>query len=407
MKVAIVHDWFTARGGAELCVEQFLHLYPQADLFSLVDFLPEEQRALLGGRKVHTSFIQKLPFVRKHYRSYLALMPLAVEQFDLSSYDLVISTSSAVAKGVITGPDQVHVSYVFSPIRYAWDLQHQYLRESGTTTGPKSWIARLILHYIRLWDVRTAPGVDHFIGISHFIARRIRKTYGRDAAVIYPPVDIDRFTISARPRQDYYVTSSRMVPYKHIPTIVSAFAAMPDRELIVIGDGPDMDKVRKCAGSNVTIMGRQPDEVLVDKLQHAKAFLFAAEEDFGIAPLEAQACGTPVVAFGKGAALETISDGRQYPPTGIFFDAQTPEAIGKAVERLDAVLDTISPAQCRANAERFSVQRFQDEAKKYFSNILRDSEFHFDDRSGVDNVAGQVTIRDDVPVEAVPAFSTG
>jgi len=363
VKIAIVHEWFTVRAGGEMCVEQFLKIFPQADVFAVVDFMPEEDRALLGGRPVKTSFIQRLPGARNHYRSYLPLMPIAIEQFDLTGYDLIISTSHAVSKGIITGPDQLHISYVFSPIRYAWDLQHTYLAESGLTRGIKSWLARLILHYIRMWDVRTAHGVDHFIGISHFIARRIRKVYGRDAAVIYPPVAIDRFKLSEQPRESYYVTMSRMVPYKRIPLIVEAFAAMPDRHLLVIGDGPDMDKVRQCATPNVTIMGRQPDEVLIEKLQRAKAFVFAAEEDFGIAPLEAQACGTPVIAFGKGGALETISDGSKTPRTGVFFSEQSTQSICAAVDTLDRVLHEITPRQCRTNAERFSAERFQHEVQ--------------------------------------------
>lgn len=370
VKVAIVHHWFTARAGGELCVEQFLRLFPQADLYSLVDFMPEEDRGLLGGRPVRTSFIQRLPFARKHYRSYLPLMPIAIEQFDLSDYDLVISTSASIAHGVITGPDQLHIAYIFSPSRYVWDMQHAYLQEGNLTRGPKSWLARIILHYLRIWDVRTAHGVDHFIGISHFIARRIRKVYRRESTVIYPPVALDRFTISKSPREDYYVTASRMVPYKHLPLIVQAFAGMPDRKLVVIGDGPDMEKVRRYATPNVTVMGRQPNDVLVDKLQHAKAFVFAAEEDFGIAPLEAQACGTPVIAYGKGAALETISDGSYAPRTGIFFSEQTVEAIRDAVIAFDHVIDEITPEQCRANAERFSEERFRSEAASYIETAL-------------------------------------
>jgi len=351
-------------------VEQFLKMFPQADIFAVVDFMPEEDRALLGGRPVRTSFIQRLPGARKHYRSYLPLMPIAIEQFDLTGYDLVISTSHAVSKGVITGPDQLHISYVFSPIRYAWDLQHTYLAESGLTRGVKSWLARLILHYIRMWDVRTAHGVDHFVGISHFIARRIRKVYGRDATVIYPPVAIDRFTVSEQPRESYYVTMSRMVPYKRIPLIVEAFATMPDRHLVVIGDGPDMDKVRQYATPNVTIMGRQSDEVLIERLQCAKAFVFAAEEDFGIAPLEAQACGTPVIAFGKGGALETISDGSKAPRTGVFFGEQSTQSICAAVDMLDRVLHEITPEHCRTNAERFSAERFQREAQTLVAKAM-------------------------------------
>lgn len=369
MKVAIIHDWLTLKGGAEACVDQFLRLYPQADLFCMVDFLPEAERGFLGQHRITTSFIQRLPGAKNHYRSYLPMMPIAVEQLDVTGYDLVISSSAAVAKGVITGPDQVHIAYTHSPIRYAWDLQHQYLAEAGMVSGLKSLIARTILHYIRLWDSRTANGVDHFIANSHFIARRIRKAYGRKADVIYPPVDIERFTRSDT-REDFYVTMSRMVPYKRIPLIVEAFTKMPDRSLIVIGDGPEMPGVQAAAGSNVTIMGKQSDEVVVDHLQRAKAFLFAAEEDFGIAPVEAQACGTPVVAYGKGGALETVRGRDAEGQTGVFFQEQTVDAIVRAVEHLDKRLPAISPAACRANAERFSTARFCHEFSAFVERAM-------------------------------------
>lgn len=372
MKIAIVHDWMTLKGGGEACVEQLMDLYPQADLFCVVDFLPDAERGFLRGRNVTTSFIQRLPGARKRYRSYLPLMPIAVEQLDVTGYDLVISTNSAVAKGVITGPDQVHICYTFSPIRYAWDLQKTYLQESGLDRGMKSLIARAILHYIRIWDVRTAHGVDRFIAISHFIARRIRKTYGRESTVIYPPVDLNRFTLGGD-RDDFYVTMSRMVPYKSIPMIVEAFAAMPDRRLVVIGDGPDMDTARRVAGPNVTLMGKQPDAVVVDHLQRAKAFIFAAEEDFGIAPLEAQACGTPVIAFGKGAALETIRGLDGDGQTGVFFGEQTPAAIASAVTHLDLRLATITPEACRANAERFQTARFRDEFRHFVDGAMTEA----------------------------------
>jgi len=369
MKVAIVHDWLTLKGGAETCLKEMLDLYPQADLFCVVDFLPEHERGFLAGRRITTSFIQRLPFAAKHYRSYLALMPLAIEQLDVTGYDLVLSSTASVAKGVITGPDQLHIAYTYSPIRYAWDLQHQYLAESGMTRGPKGWIARAVLHYIRQWDTRTANGVDHFIAISGFIARRIRKAYGRGSRIIFPPVDLDRFTPVAT-KEEFYVTMSRMVPYKRIPLIVEAFAAMPDRRLVVIGDGPEMPAVRRAAGANVTIMGKQPDGVVVAHLQRAKAFLFAAEEDFGIAPLEAQACGTPVIAFGKGGALETIR-GRDEPgQTGVFFSEQSVPAIVAAVEHLDRRAAAITPEACRANAERFSTQRFRTDLARFVEDAL-------------------------------------
>ncbi|NTS66805.1 glycosyltransferase family 4 protein [Sphingomonas sp. HHU CXW] len=360
MKVAIVHDWLTLKGGAETCLKEMLDLYPQADLFCIADFLPEHERGFLAGHRITTSFIQKLPRAAKHYRSYLPLMPLAIEQFDVTRYDLVISSTASVAKGVVTGPDQVHIAYTYSPIRYAWDLQHQYLEEAGLTRGIKGRAARLVLHYMRQWDSRTANGVDHFVAISRFIARRIRKAYGRASTVIYPPVDLDRFALHES-KDDFYVTMSRMVPYKRIPLIVEAFAAMPDKRLVVIGDGPEMPAVRAAAGSNVTVMGRQPDAVVVDHLQRARAFLFAAEEDFGIAPLEAQACGTPVIAYGKGGALETINGHDGPDQTGVFFPKQTAEAIVAAVAHLESRWDAITPEACRANVQRFSVERFRHE----------------------------------------------
>ncbi len=383
MKVAVVHDWLTLKGGAELCLEELLHIFPQADLFCVVDFLPERERAFLKNRQIKTSFIQALPGARKRYRSYLPLMPIAVEQLDVTGYDLVISSTAAVAKGVITGPDQVHIAYTHSPIRYAWDLQHHYLAESGLTHGIKSGIARAILHYMRIWDTRTAHGVDQFVANSNFIARRIRKVYGRRATVVYPPVNLDRFTV-AQKSEDFYVTISRMVPYKRIPLIVEAFRLMPDRKLVVIGDGPEMEAVRRAAGDNVTILGKQPDDVVTSYLQRAKAFIFAAKEDFGIAPLEAQACGTPVIAYGKGGALETIQ-GHDLPgQTGVFFFDQSVAALVAAVDHLDTRLTNISPQACRANAERFSIDNFRsgflrvvDEAMTGHQKVIPSESFSF------------------------------
>ncbi|KVO56311.1 glycosyl transferase family 1 [Burkholderia ubonensis] len=357
LRVAIVHDWLVTYAGAERVLEQLIACFPDADLFSLVDFL--DDRTFVRGKPVTTSFIQKLPFARTKYRSYLPLMPLAIEQLDVSGYDLVISSSHAVAKGVLTGPDQVHISYVHSPIRYAWDLQHQYLEQSNLTHGPKSLLARMILHYIRNWDTRTANAVDGFVANSAFIARRIRKVYQRDAAVIFPPVDVDAFSLNAA-KEDFYLTASRMVPYKKIDLIVEAFAKMPDRKLVVIGDGPEMQKVRAKAGPNVEIMGYQPFAVLHDRMRRAKAFVFAAEEDFGISVVEAQACGTPVIAYGKGGALETVLDPQSGArPTGLFFDEQTARAIVSAVDDFERAPQRFTPQACRANAERFSADTFR------------------------------------------------
>lgn len=369
MKIAIIHDWLVTYAGAERVLEQMLNVYPEADLFSLVDFLPDNQRSFILNKSVKTSFIQKLPRACTKYRQYLPLMPLAIEQHDLSSYDIVISSSHAVAKGVLTGPDQMHICMCYSPIRYAWDLQHQYLNESGLAKGLKGWMAKAILHYIRLWDQRTANGVDKFIAISDFIARRIRKTYNRDATVIYPPVDIERFTILGN-KGDFYLTASRMVPYKRIDLIVETFTAMPDLKLIVIGDGPDFEKIRAKAGTNVTLLGYQTFDVLKDHLQRARAFIFAAEEDFGIAPLEAQACGTPVIAFGKGGALETIRGQGCTEKTGLFFFEQTVGSLKRTVQLFEEQEDSFSPATCRENALRFGPERFKKEFVSFIESNL-------------------------------------
>jgi len=359
LKVAVVHEWLVNCAGSEKVVEQILQVYPQADLFALVDFLPDDERGFLGGRRAKTSFLQRMPRARKSFRSYLPLMPLAIEQFDLSAYDLIISSSHAVAKGVITGPDQVHVSYVHTPIRYAWDLQHQYLRESGLSSGFKSWIARAALHYVRQWDTRTANGVDSFLANSAYVGRRIRKAYRRDSTVLYPPVDVARFALHKR-KDDFYLTASRMVPYKRMPMIVEAFAAMPERKLVVIGDGAEFDRVKAAArdAPNISVLGFQSNAVLVDHMSRARAFVFAAEEDFGITPVEAQACGTPVIAYGSGGALETVVDSMDTGVrTGVFFHEQTPQALCEAVEDFERS-GAFVPEVCRANAMRFSPEVF-------------------------------------------------
>ena len=366
LRTAIVHDWLVTYGGAERMLEEILRLFPNADLYALYDFIPAGQRDFIRNKPVTTSFLQRFPFARRNYRSYLPLMPLAVEQFDLSQYDLVISSSFAVAKGVITGPDQLHICVCYSPMRYAWDLTHQYLRQAKLIRGPRAWLAKYILHRLRIWDYRTACGVDQFIAISDFIARRIKKVYGRDSTIIYPPVDCAAFELCPH-KDDFYLTASRLVPYKRVDLIVAAFASLPDRRLVVIGDGPEFESIRRLAGPNVTLLDRQSMEVLKDHLQRAKAFLFAAEEDFGILPVEAQACGTPVIAFGKGGALETVRDGI----TGLFFSEQTPPSVIDAIYRFESIQDRLDPAAMRANAERFSSARFQAEFKRFVDTAIQ------------------------------------
>ncbi|MED2790588.1 glycosyltransferase family 4 protein [Bacillus wiedmannii] len=362
MKIAIVHDWLVTYAGAEKVLEQMLEVFPEADLFSLVDFLDEKERGFIKNKEVSTTFVQKLPFAKKKYRNYLPLMPLAIEQLDLSKYDVILSSSHAVAKGVLTGPDQLHISYVHSPIRYAWDLQHQYLKEANLEKGLKGLLTKSILHKIRNWDYRTANGVDYFIGNSRFIGRRIWKVYRRESEVIYPPVDISAFTLHEQ-KEDFYMTASRMVPYKKIDLIVEAFAHMPDKKLIVIGDGPDFEKIKAKAKSNVQLLGYQSFEVLKSHMQRAKAFVFAAEEDFGITPVEAQACGTPVITYGKGGATETVLDLNYEKPTGLFFKEQTVESIVEKVNEFEKSYDKFIPSNCRENAIRFSPERFREEIR--------------------------------------------
>jgi glycosyltransferase involved in cell wall biosynthesis len=359
MKTAIVCDWLVVPGGAEKVLGELIACFPDADLFAVVDFMPKEQRDFLRGKPVTTTFIQKLPFAKRRYRGYLPLMPIAIEQLDLSGYELIISSSHAVAKGVITGPDQLHISYVHSPMRYAWDLQHHYLRETGLDKKWRGILARFFLHKLRLWDLRSANGVDHFIANSQFIARRIQKTYRREATVIYPPIDLARFTPHS-PKENFYLAASRLVPYKKMDLIVESFKHLPDQQLIVIGDGPDFEKVKRQAGPNVQLLGFQSNEILVHHMQRAKALIFAAEEDFGLIPVEAQACGTPVIAYGKGGALETVRGLVHEKPTGLFFPEQTAPAIIDAIKTFEERRHIFSIENCVENAGRFSVENFRE-----------------------------------------------
>lgn len=372
MKIAIVHDWLINLGGAEQFLKDLLSIYPKADLFTVVDFLDEESRKFIQNKKITTTFIQRMPKAKSKYRNYLPFMPLAIEQLDLSEYDLVISSSYCVAKGIITSPNQVHISYVHSPIRYAWDLQNQYLREAGLDKGLKGWIAKIILHYMRIWDTRTANGVDYFIANSKFIAKRIWKCYHRKADVIYSGINLDDFSFYDK-KDDFYLTASRMVPYKKMDLIAEAFTAMPDKKLIIIGEGPDFEKIKAKAGTNVILMGYQPFDILKDYMQRAKAFVFAAEEDFGRVPVEAQACGTPVIAYGKGGVLETVRGlGIKDKPTGIFFDKQTKDSLIDAVNKFEQQNNLIKYKDCRENALEFGLDKFKYNFKNYVDKIIKE-----------------------------------
>lgn len=360
MKKALIHDWFSTYAGAEKCIESFTNIWNDFEIYGLIDFLSDTDRdKILKGKYAHTSFVQRLPFAKKKYRNYLPLFPFAIEQFDLSGYDVVLSSSHAVAKGVLTHSNQLHISYVHTPIRYAWDLYHQYLYESGLNHGLKGILAKYFLHKIRLWDVNTSNRVDHYIANSHYIAHRIKKAYGKSSDVIYPPVDIDKFALRES-KSDFYLTASRMVPYKKIDLIVEAFS-QTDKKLLVIGDGPDMGKIKSKASKNIELLGFADDKTMADLMGQAKAFVFAAEEDFGITPVEAQACGTPVICFGRGGTLETVKEGI----SGLYFMEQNIRELLAAVDKFEQSYDKFEPIKIRENSLKFSRTRFESEIKSY------------------------------------------
>jgi len=330
MRVAIVHDWLVVDGGAEKVLRAILDIYPNADIFSLVDFLNDRDRsAILDGKSVKTSFLQKLPFAKKHFRNYLPLFPKAIESFDLSAYDIIISSSWAVAKGVKKSNNQVHISYCYTPIRYAWDLYDEY---TSNLKQPKKFLVQKTLKYIRRWDIETLDRVDYFIADSRFVQDRIKRIYNRDSIVIYPPVDIDSFKLH-RDKKDFYLTASRLVPYKKTRLIVEAFNLMPNKKLIVIGDGEEYNYIKSIAKSNIEVLGYQDREKMISYMQQAKAFIYAAIEDFGIVPIEAMACGTPVIALDDGGTKETVID----KVTGVHFAYQTKESIIEAIDKFQEV----------------------------------------------------------------------
>lgn len=381
MKKALIHDLLIQSGGAEKCVESFTNIWDDFDIFTLVDYLDEKERErILKGKYATTSFIQKMPFSKKLFRHYFPFYPYAVEQFDFSEYDLILSSSFSACKGILTRPDQIHISYVYSPVRYAWDLYHQYLREAKLNKGLKSIPVKWMLHYFRNWDAGTANRPDYYIAISQYIAKRIKKLYGKEALVVYPPVNCDNFTIGGT-TEDYYFTTSRMVPYKKMDLIVEAFKYMPNKKLIVGGDGPDFKKIKKIASKNVELLGFLETNRLISYIQNAKAFIFAAEEDFGIAPIEAQACGVPVIAFGKGGALETIIGNYSSQnevaksDTGVFFEKQTVEELIKAIEVFEKNQDKFDKETIRNQALKFDTKRFEIEFKTTIDTIIKNHKF--------------------------------
>ncbi|BCD62554.1 glycosyl transferase [Nitratiruptor sp. YY08-26] len=327
IRVAVVHDWLVTQGGAEKVLRQIVELFPEADIYTLVDFLDEKQREeILLGKKATPSFIQYLPLAKKYFRNYLPLFPKAIESFDLSQYDLIISSSWAFAKGVKKTKNQKHICYCHTPIRYAWDLYEEYVQPLHPL---KKWLVIPTLAYIRKWDRESAKNVDLFIANSTCVAQRIQKHYTRDATILHPPVDCNKF----RPRlekEDFYLTLSRLVPYKKTRFIVEAFNEMPQRKLVVIGEGEELTYLKKIAKNNVEILGFQPDSVVVKYMQKAKAFVYAAKEDFGIVMAEALSSATPVIAFGECGARDIVCNG-----CGVLFAKQKREAIMQAVEQFE------------------------------------------------------------------------
>lgn len=360
LNYALVHEWLTpkATGGSELVVQEILR-HIDADLYALIDFESINPNSYLYQRSIGTTFLQHFPFARSGVQKYLPFLPLAIEQLDLRAYDVILSSSHAVAKGVLTAPHQLHVCYCHAPMRYAWDLTFDYLDSSKLGHGAPGVLTRYLLHRLRQWDVLSANRVDYFIANSKNTARRIWRYYRRPAEVIYPPVAVDRFPFQSQ-KEDFYVTVSRLVSYKKISLIVRAFNQL-GLPLVVIGSGPELSQIQQIAKSNVRVLGWQPDEVVEHYMSQAKAFVYAAYEDFGIAPVEAQACGTPVIAYGAGGTLETVRDLRQHDRqgTGILFPRQTEDAIVEAVNVFEQHQKNVEPEILRDHALLFHPTIFQ------------------------------------------------
>ncbi len=361
MKTALIHDWLITSGGAEKVLGAIFSIFPSS-IYTLVKREGFFENSSFAQATIFTSFIQKLPFAAQSHRNYLPFFPSAIESFDLSDYDVLLSSSHAVAKGIKVNEGQLHICYCHTPMRYAWDLERQYLSH---LSGIKEWLAKRVLSYLRKWDVGNLDGVHYFIANSHYIAERIKRIYGRDATVIYPPVPTEQFEFQSD-KEDFYLTMSRLVPYKRVDLIVEAFSQMPSKKLVVIGDGPEMENIKKLAGKNIELLGFQPDRAVREYLSRAKAFVFAAEEDFGIAPVEAQASGTPVIAFGRGGILETVIEGE----TGVFFEEQTAAGLTEAVVKFEEM--KFDPMRIRQNAERFSETRFKREFKQFVEEKWED-----------------------------------
>ncbi|MFZ2324108.1 MAG: glycosyltransferase [Ignavibacteriaceae bacterium] len=367
MKIAIVHEWLVNYAGSEKCLESFTNIWPDADVYTLVDFLNTEQReVILKGKHAKTSFIQHLPYAKKQHRKYLPLFPTAIESFNLSKYDLILSSSHSVAKGARTKKNQLHICYCHTPMRYAWDEVDYYLKEAKLDSGIKGWVAHLVVNYLRKWDIKSSNNVNYFIANSQHIANKIKRIYNHDADIIYPPVDVNNFYLETN-KEDFYLTASRLVPYKRIDLIVDAFANMLDKKLVVIGSGPEKEKILSKATPNIDVIGYQDFESLKDYMEKAKAFVFAAEEDFGIIVVEAMACGTPVIAGNYGGTAESVIDG----VTGILFKEQTVDSIIEAVKNFDVISHSVNYAEIRSHSQKFSRETFEMNIKNYVEEKVK------------------------------------
>jgi len=358
--ITFIHEWLVTFGGSEQILASLLEIWPDAPIHTQVYDPDGPCSSFAAGKKIETSFIQKLPGAKHNHRRYLPLMPLAVEQFDVRGFEVIVSISHAVAHGVISQPDQLHINYICTPMRYAWHLYHQYLQQAGLSRGVRSSIARLILHYLRVWDSQTANRVDEFVAISHWMARNVWRVYRRKARVIYPPVNVSDFDLREE-KENFYITITRLVPYKRVDLIIEAFQRLPDKKLVIVGDGPDLKKLKSSAPNNVEFLGYLPFSEMKSILEKARAFLYAAVEDFGIVPVEAQACGTPVIAYGKGGVLETVVNGK----TGLLYPEQTAVSLVQMIEEFENHTMPIDRTAMRINANRFSKERFQDEFKTF------------------------------------------
>ena len=361
MKIAIVHEWFAEYAGSERVVESFTNLWPDADVFALVDLLNEdERRIILKSKRPITSFIQKMPFAKTKHRYYLPLFPLAIERFDFAGYDIIISSSHAVTKGLKKTPNQLHISYCHSPMRYAWDNTELYLDQANISKGLKGFTARKIINYLRKWDLKTASRPDFLIANSKFIAGKIKRIYNREADVIYPPVDVNKFDC-VKEKGDYFLTASRMVPYKRVDLMVEAFSKMTDKKLKVVGQGSEFKNIKNNVTPNIELLGYKNDKELKTLLQKARAFVFAAEEDFGITVVEAMACGTPVIALNKGGTAETVIDSK----TGILFNSQNVKSIKGAVLQFEDKAGLFNPQIISDHARQFNREIFEGKIKEY------------------------------------------